>query len=40
MIIVAPKETGLSPRQLLSDSGSESDFFTGLRHTIDRTRYG
>jgi len=40
MIIVAPKETGLSPRQLVSGSGSEGDFFTGLRPTIDRTRYG
>lgn len=40
MIIVVPKETGRSPRQLLSGSGSEGDFFTGLCHTIDRTRYG
>jgi len=40
MIIVALKETGLAPRQLVSGSGSESNFFTGLRHSINRTRHG
>jgi len=40
MIIVAPKETGLAPRQLVFGSGSEGDVFTGLRPTIDRTRHG
>jgi hypothetical protein len=40
MIIVAPKETGLAPRQLVFGSGSESDFFTGLRHSTSCTRHG
>jgi len=40
MIIIAPKEAGLAPRQLVSGSGSESDFFTGLCHSINRTRHG
>jgi len=40
MIIVAPKETGLAPRQLLSGRSSESYFFTGLRPTIDHSRHG